>query len=150
MKKINALLSFLLAACLMMTFAACGNANETSSADGETESSVSEGQSTAASAEVVSGSVSSEAVQPVNVSDSLENVYAPVSGSTAVATTPMDQTTVRDPQTGSTLLHVNKLFCDKAVLQRGVKVPVWGTGENGRTVTVEFAGQKKTVDCQNL
>ena len=31
------------------------------------------------------------------------------------------------------------------VLQRDMKVPVWGTADAGENVTVEFAGQKKTV-----
>lgn len=37
------------------------------------------------------------------------------------------------------LLH--PLFCDHAVLQRNVAVPVWGWTEPGATVTVNFAGQ---------
>ena len=36
-------------------------------------------------------------------------------------------------------------FTSHMVLQREMKVPVWGTAENGESVTVEFAGQKKTV-----
>jgi sialate O-acetylesterase len=36
-------------------------------------------------------------------------------------------------------------FANHMVLQREMKVPVWGTADNGETVTVEFAGQKKTV-----
>lgn len=36
-------------------------------------------------------------------------------------------------------------FADHAVLQHGMPVPVWGWGEPGETVTVEFAGQKKTA-----
>jgi len=35
-------------------------------------------------------------------------------------------------------------FRDNAVLQRDMKVPVWGWGEAGSTAKVEFAGQKKT------
>lgn len=37
------------------------------------------------------------------------------------------------------------LFADGAVLQRGQPVPVWGKADPGDTVTVEFAGQAKTV-----
>jgi len=37
------------------------------------------------------------------------------------------------------------LFSDGAVLQQGMKTPVWGTAEPGETVTVQFAGQKKTT-----
>lgn len=33
-------------------------------------------------------------------------------------------------------------FTDHMVLQRGVKVPVWGTAAAGEKITVEFAGQK--------
>ena len=43
----------------------------------------------------------------------------------------------------------NSLFSNHAVLQRGVVVPVWGSGSDGEAVTVEFNGQKKetkTVD----
>ncbi len=35
-------------------------------------------------------------------------------------------------------------FHDHAILQRGMKVPVWGWSKPGDTITVEFAGQKKT------
>ena len=38
----------------------------------------------------------------------------------------------------ASLPHV---FGDNMVLQRGQRVPVWGTGEPGEAVTVEFAGQ---------
>jgi len=36
-------------------------------------------------------------------------------------------------------------FHDHAILQRGMKVPVWGWRKPGAKVTVEFAGQKKTA-----
>ena len=36
-------------------------------------------------------------------------------------------------------------FSSHMVLQREIKVPVWGTADAGETVTVEFAGQKKSV-----
>ena len=36
-------------------------------------------------------------------------------------------------------------FRDNAVLQRGMKVPVWGWSEPGAKVTVTFAGQMKTA-----
>jgi len=36
-------------------------------------------------------------------------------------------------------------FRDNAVLQREMKVPVWGWSKPGTKVTVEFAGQKKTA-----
>ncbi|HEY8667499.1 MAG TPA: sialate O-acetylesterase [Tepidisphaeraceae bacterium] len=42
-------------------------------------------------------------------------------------------------------VKVNSLFTDHAVLQSGLKVPVWGTAEAGEDVTVTFAGQTKTA-----
>jgi len=42
----------------------------------------------------------------------------------------------------------NILFTDGAVLQRGQKVPVWGTANDGEKVTVEFAGQTATTTAQ--
>jgi sialate O-acetylesterase len=39
----------------------------------------------------------------------------------------------------------NPLFTDGAVLQRGQKVPVWGTADNGEKVTVEIGKQKLTT-----
>ena len=36
-------------------------------------------------------------------------------------------------------------FTDHMVLQREMRVPVWGWGDPGETVTVEFAAQKRTV-----
>ena len=45
---------------------------------------------------------------------------------------------------GSALAKVqpNALFSDNAVLQRDVKVPVWGTARDGEKITVEFDHQK--------
>jgi sialate O-acetylesterase len=39
----------------------------------------------------------------------------------------------------------NPLFADNAVLQRGMRVPVWGTADPGEVVTVHFAGQSVCV-----
>ena len=36
-------------------------------------------------------------------------------------------------------------FTDNAILQRGMKVPVWGWSKPGTKITVEFAGQKKST-----
>jgi len=41
------------------------------------------------------------------------------------------------------------LFSDNAVLQQGVRVPVWGTAGAGETVTVEFQGQKVSTTAQD-
>lgn len=38
-------------------------------------------------------------------------------------------------------VKVPAMFSDGMVLQRGMKVPVWGTGRDGEKVTVSFAGQ---------
>ena len=42
-------------------------------------------------------------------------------------------------------LKISRVFADHAVLQRGVPIPVWGKAEPNRSVTVEFAGQKKVT-----
>jgi len=39
-------------------------------------------------------------------------------------------------------VHLASPFTSHMVLQRDMKVPVWGTADAGETVTVEFAGQK--------
>jgi sialate O-acetylesterase len=36
-------------------------------------------------------------------------------------------------------------FADNAILQREMELPVWGWSKPGTTITVEFAGQKKTA-----
>ncbi len=49
----------------------------------------------------------------------------------------------------TTTLHAevkpNPLFSDGAVLQRGQKIPVWGTARDGEKVNVEFQGQKAST-----
>jgi len=45
----------------------------------------------------------------------------------------------------SAAVRLGAPFSDGAVLQRGMKVPVWGKAAAGNTVAVEFAGQKKSV-----
>ncbi|MCX7008164.1 MAG: sialate O-acetylesterase, partial [Kiritimatiellaeota bacterium] len=42
-------------------------------------------------------------------------------------------------------LKMGAPFSDHMVLQRDTAVPVWGTAAPSEIVTVEFAGQKKTV-----
>jgi sialate O-acetylesterase len=42
-------------------------------------------------------------------------------------------------------IKVNPVFSDNMVLQRGMSVPVWGTGDAGEEVTVKFAEQTKTA-----
>ncbi|MFZ0825905.1 MAG: sialate O-acetylesterase [Verrucomicrobiia bacterium] len=43
----------------------------------------------------------------------------------------------------------NSLFADNAVLQQGVKVPVWGTAGPEERVTVEFAGQSVSTTADS-
>ncbi len=43
----------------------------------------------------------------------------------------------------------NGLFCDGAVLQRGVKLPVWGTAKDGEKVTVKFQGQTVSTTAKD-
>lgn len=43
----------------------------------------------------------------------------------------------------------NPLFTNRAVLQRGQPVPVWGTAAEGEKVTVEFCGQKVTTTAKD-
>ena len=42
-------------------------------------------------------------------------------------------------------IELGSPFADNAILQRQMPVPVWGWSKPGTTVTVEFAGQKKTA-----
>ena len=42
-------------------------------------------------------------------------------------------------------VKANPIFADGMVLQRGMKVPVYGTADKGEKVTVQFAGQTKTA-----
>jgi len=42
----------------------------------------------------------------------------------------------------------NALFSDHAVLQQGVKIPIWGQATPGETVTVSFAGQSASTTAQ--
>jgi sialate O-acetylesterase len=43
----------------------------------------------------------------------------------------------------------NGLFNNHAVLQRGIKIPVWGTASEGEKVTVSMNGQTVSTDAQN-
>lgn len=42
-------------------------------------------------------------------------------------------------------LRLNPLFTDHAVLQHGMPVPIWGTGDAGEAVTVTIAGQTQAT-----
>lgn len=119
-----------------------GNLLQSSSAS-EIKSSVSEIQSSSASVSEVQSSSSS--TNELNLTNSFVDEFTPVQGSTAIKTTPMDPSSVSQAVQGKTLLTVNRLFSDYAILQRKAAVPVWGTGVNGKTVKVKFAGQTKTT-----
>jgi sialate O-acetylesterase len=42
-------------------------------------------------------------------------------------------------------LHVSSTFTDQMVLQRDRPVPIWGTADEGDTITIAFAGQNKNA-----
>lgn len=45
------------------------------------------------------------------------------------------------------IFRLSSLFSDHMVLQRNQEVPVWGVAGSGDEITVNFAGQKKSVVC---
>lgn len=49
------------------------------------------------------------------------------------------------PEKPVALLTLGSLFKEHMVLQRDLPVPIWGTAAPGATVTVSFAGQKKSA-----
>ncbi len=142
-RKASAAWMLVLALVIGLTGCTAGTGASGQSSDAsQTEPGGTTGSSTA-------GTSATTPSAPGHLSDHFEDVFAPTKGSTAVPTTPMDTGGLSTPHTGSTPLTVNQLFTDRAVLQRGVTVPVWGTGENGQTVTVEFAGQSKSATVQD-
>ncbi len=46
-------------------------------------------------------------------------------------------------------VRLHRLFSDNGILQRGIKLPVWGTTDKADPVTVTFAEQVVTVTPQN-
>jgi sialate O-acetylesterase len=44
---------------------------------------------------------------------------------------------------------LHPLFCDHAVLPRGVAVPIWGWSAPGAKISVSFAGQTRTTVADN-
>src|SRR3954468_19661433 len=46
-------------------------------------------------------------------------------------------------------VKLNALFSNGMVLQRGVKVPVWGTAHDGEKVTVKFQDQTVTTTAEH-
>jgi sialate O-acetylesterase len=49
----------------------------------------------------------------------------------------------------SAAVRLHPLFTDHAVLQQGIRLPVWGTATDGESVTVEFAGQTVRAVASN-
>src|SRR5438128_1849810 len=45
------------------------------------------------------------------------------------------------PRAADARMSANGLFSDNAVLQQGIKLPVWGTADDGEKITVSIAGQ---------
>src|SRR5260221_11615234 len=45
------------------------------------------------------------------------------------------------PRAADARISANGLFSDNAVLQQGIKLPVWGTADDGEKITVSIAGQ---------
>ena len=43
----------------------------------------------------------------------------------------------------------NGLISENAVLQQGIKVPIWGTADPGEKVTVKFLGQEVSTVAKN-
>src|SRR4051794_18719108 len=46
-------------------------------------------------------------------------------------------------------VHLPACFSDHMVLQREMKVPIWGTAEAGEKVTVSFAGQQQMATASD-
>ena len=49
----------------------------------------------------------------------------------------------------ATNVTVSSLFCDNMILQQGKSVPIWGSGTDGKTVTVRFQDQVKETTVEN-
>ena len=46
-------------------------------------------------------------------------------------------------------VRLHNLFTDHMVLQQDTSVPIWGWGDDGERITVEFAGQKASTTAKN-
>ena len=78
----------------------------------------------------------------------LASCYVQARGAVEESTAPLNFAAAFPPNP----VRLPQLLGDGAVLQRDAKIPVWGWGESGRTVTIEVAGQTTTasVGLQNL
>lgn len=65
--------------------------------------------------------------------------------SLALSAQALNETTGPSEASPAPRLTLGAPFVDNAVLQQGIKLPIWGTAPKGTTVTVEFAGQIKTA-----
>lgn len=61
----------------------------------------------------------------------------------------MSNISIADSMCTSNAPVSHSLFSDNAVLQRDSVVPVWGTANEGETVTVEFNGQSVSATTVN-
>ena len=57
--------------------------------------------------------------------------------------------TALDPTAVQAEVKPAALFSDNAVLQQGMKVPVWGTANDGEKVTVKLQGQEKSATAKD-
>jgi len=71
-----------------------------------------------------------------------DHVHPNNQGAAVLAATAFKALTGSEPPAQELLTKPNSYFCSHAVLQRGIPLPIWGTGPEGKTVTVEFAGKK--------
>jgi sialate O-acetylesterase len=46
-------------------------------------------------------------------------------------------------------VHPAKIFSDSMVLQRGIKIPIWGWADKGEKITVQFNKQSKSIIAGN-
>jgi len=76
-----------------------------------------------------------------------DKVHPNAAGATVIAETIVAAISKQAPQKSNIALALGAPFADNAVLQRQMKVPVWGWASPGMKVTVEFAGQKKTASA---
>ena len=68
-----------------------------------------------------------------------------IAASALMALSPSTKAAPEAPAETVPTIELGAPFCDHAVLQREMLVPVWGWGKPGTEVTVEFAGQKKSA-----
>lgn len=71
-----------------------------------------------------------------------DRVHPNTAGAGVMAKTAYKALTGKEPLAPELATKPNSYFRSNAVLQRDVPLPVWGTAPDGKSVTVEFAGQK--------